>query len=77
MTTRIAHFKGLSLEDEGKLLSLSADQRRIVGESDKKAKSEYLAQAPNINHPGVKGHDKYKQYVDNMNASAKGDVKKH
>jgi hypothetical protein len=77
MESRISHFKGLSIEEEGKLLSLSTDQRRIVAESDGKHKKEYLAQAPNINNPGVKSHEKYKQYMDNMNASAKGDVKKH
>jgi hypothetical protein len=75
MESRIAHFKGLSVEEEGKLLSLSTDQRRIVAESDGKTKKDYLSQAPNINNPGVKSHEKYKQYMDSMNA--KGDVKKH
>lgn len=36
MSKRIDHFKGLSKEEESKLLSLSADQRRIVIETDKK-----------------------------------------
>jgi hypothetical protein len=36
MQQRIAHFKGLSAEEEGKLLSLDADQRRVVAEQDKK-----------------------------------------
>lgn len=36
MTTRIAHFKGLSAEEEGKLLSLSAEQRRTVADLDRK-----------------------------------------
>ena len=43
---RIEHFKGLSPEEEGKLLSLSKDQRRIVADNDRKAKNEYLATAP-------------------------------
>jgi hypothetical protein len=36
MAGRIAHFKGLSAEEESKLLSLSADQRRVVADLDRK-----------------------------------------
>jgi hypothetical protein len=36
MQSRIAHFKGLSAEEEGKLLSLNTDQRRVVAEQDRK-----------------------------------------
>lgn len=36
MEARINHFKGLSAEEESKLLSLTADQRRIIAEQDRK-----------------------------------------
>lgn len=36
MNNRIAHFKGLSKEDESKLLALTADQRRIIADQDRK-----------------------------------------
>jgi hypothetical protein len=36
MEARINHFKGLSPEEESKILSLTADQRRIVADQDKK-----------------------------------------
>jgi len=36
MGQRIAHFKGLTPEEEGKLLSLSVDQRRVVADLDRK-----------------------------------------
>jgi hypothetical protein len=36
MNNRIAHFKGLSKEEESKLLSLTADQRRIIADQDRK-----------------------------------------
>jgi hypothetical protein len=36
MASRIAHFKGLTPEEEGKLLSLNADQRRVVADLDRK-----------------------------------------
>eukprot|EP00347_Sterkiella_histriomuscorum_P013416 403364788 len=54
MQARIAHFKGLTPEEEGKLLSLSGDQKRVVADLDRKAKEDYLhhTQGPNI--PGLK-----------------------
>lgn len=36
INSRIAHFKGLSAEEESKLLSLTADQRRIIADQDRK-----------------------------------------
>ena len=36
MESRINHFKGLSAEEESKILSLTADQRRIIADQDKK-----------------------------------------
>ena len=36
MNNRISHFKGLSKEEESYLLSLTADQRRIIAEQDRK-----------------------------------------
>lgn len=36
MNRRITHFKGLSKEEESKLLSLTADQRRIIADQDRK-----------------------------------------
>ena len=36
MAQRIAHFKGLSAEEEGKLLSLNTEQRRVVADLDRK-----------------------------------------
>lgn len=36
MASRIAHFKGLSAEEEGKLLSLTTEQRRQVADLDRK-----------------------------------------
>lgn len=39
MQKRIAHFKGLSAEEESKLLSLTADQRRVIADLDRKYKN--------------------------------------
>ena len=67
MQSRIAHLKGLSAAEESKLLSLSTEQRRIVADQDRKAKVDYLGSAPNINNPGIKGHEKYRNFVDMVN----------
>jgi hypothetical protein len=36
MNSRISHFKGLSKEEESKLLSLTANQKRIISDQDRK-----------------------------------------
>lgn len=36
MNARISHFKGLSKEEESKLLSLTANQKRILADQDRK-----------------------------------------
>lgn len=75
MQQRIAHFKGLSSEDESKLLSLNAEQRRSVADNDRKAKLDYLGTVPNINNPGIKAHEKFKSFVDMVNNVHKSEVK--
>lgn len=75
MEKRIAHFKGLSQEDESKLLSLSSDQRRFVSDQDRKAKIDYLGAVPNVNNPGVKSHEKYKNFVDMVHNVHKTELK--
>ena len=75
MQARISHFKGLSPADESKLLSLSSEQRRTVADLDRKAKIDYLGQAPNINNPGVKSHEKYKQFADMVNSVHRSELK--
>jgi hypothetical protein len=62
----------LSKEEEGKLLSLSADQKKIVMDNDKKAKNEYLGTIPNVNNPGIKSHEKFKNFVDVIGTLTKG-----
>ena len=75
MQARIAHFKGLSPAEESKLLSLSAEQRRSIADLDRKAKIDYLGTAPNINNPGIKSHEKYKNFADMVNAVHRSELK--
>lgn len=64
MNKRIQEFKGLSSEDESRLLSLSPEQKKLIQDQDRKAKHDYLGTLPNIQNPGVKAHDKYKRYAE-------------
>jgi hypothetical protein len=75
MQNRIAHFKGLSAAEESKLLSLTPEQRRIIADQDRKAKVDYLGTAPNINNPGIKSHDKYRNFVDMVNNIHRSELK--
>lgn len=63
MQERLTRFQGMSAEEEAKLLSLSAQQKAIVAENDKKMKNEFLATAPAIAHGTVKNTEKYRAYV--------------
>ena len=38
----------------------------MIVDQDKRDKASFLASVPNINHPTVKGHDKYKSYVESI-----------
>lgn len=77
MNRRISEFKGLSSDEEGRLLALTPDQRRIIADQDRKTKNDYLGQAASINNAGVKAHEKYRRFQEAVNNIHKGDVKAH
>jgi len=67
---RTEAFKGLSAEEESKMLQLTADQKRIITTSDKATKAEFLSAQPKVSHAGVKAHPKFLQYVNSISHSA-------
>lgn len=67
---RTAEFKSLTPAQEGKLLALTADQKRVIADNDRKAKEEYLNAIPQISNPGVKMNAKFKAYTQSIGASA-------
>jgi hypothetical protein len=71
MAERLVRFKGLSIEEETKLLALSSEQKKVVAENDKKLKNEFLTTAPAITHGTVKGSEKYKSYITLVQNSTK------
>eukprot|EP00355_Strombidium_rassoulzadegani_P000955 CAMPEP_0168612474 /NCGR_PEP_ID=MMETSP0449_2-20121227/2938_1 /TAXON_ID=1082188 /ORGANISM="Strombidium rassoulzadegani, Strain ras09" /LENGTH=401 /DNA_ID=CAMNT_0008653045 /DNA_START=8 /DNA_END=1213 /DNA_ORIENTATION=- len=70
MKERLEKFKGLSAEEESKLLSLTPEQQKLVADNDRKLKNEFLHQAPQINHGAIKAHDKYKSYMSMVHSAA-------
>ena len=42
INNRVNAFKQLNSEEEGKLLSLNQDQKKIISEADKRDKQAYL-----------------------------------
>ena len=71
MTERLSRFKGMTKEEEGKMVSLKEEQRKIIAENDRKLKNEFLASPPHITHGSVKNHDKYKQYMGMVQAATR------
>jgi len=63
ISRRSKELKSLNAAEESKLLSLNADQKRIVAENDKKDKEAFLHQIPSISNPGIKMNPKFKAYA--------------
>lgn len=60
----------MSPAEESKMLSLTADQKRILADGDKKAKAEYLHAVPSISNPAVKMNPKFKAYTQSVGAGS-------
>ena len=63
INSRCSAYKSLSQKEEGDLLSLNADQKKIIADADRRDKAAFLAQQPNIPNAGVKTHPKYLAYT--------------
>ena len=68
--SRTEAYKGLTAEEESKLLALTADQKRIIAENDKMTKTEYLKQLPKLSHPTLKASEKFVNFTASIGASA-------
>ena len=69
INSRTEAYKGLSAEEESKLLSLTAEQKRIITENDKATKTEFLSQVPKLGHPSLKASEKYVQFTNAIGAA--------
>jgi len=59
VNNRTAAYASLSAAEESEMLSLTAEQKRLIGENDRRVKEDFLSRAPAINNPGVRMHPKF------------------
>ena len=71
---RSAKYEGLSSSEESKLLSLKKDQKRLIIQTDKASKEEYLSSPPSTQSQGLKAHPKFTAFVDYLGNLTKKDV---
>jgi len=57
-------LKKLTPEEEGKILSLTKQQKEIIQKADKSIKDEFVSAPPIVNSPSLKSHNKYKAFTD-------------
>ena len=68
VNAQLVPLKKLSKQEESLLFSLNADQKKLIADGDRRAKTAYLATAPSIASAGVKNSDVYKGIVSRMKA---------
>ncbi len=64
--SRIEPLKKLTANEESKIFSLSADQKRNIAENDHRSKIDYLARPPEVSSASVKNTDTYKHIITRM-----------
>ena len=68
VNAQLVPLKKLTKLEESTLFSLSADQKKLIADGDRRAKTEFLSAAPSIASAGVKNSDVYKGIVTRMKA---------
>ncbi len=56
----------ISADEESKLLSLTKDQRRILAESDKNQKYDYLSKPPAVKNASLKANSKMREFMEKV-----------
>ena len=69
INNRTEAYKGLTAEEETKLLMLTDAQKKAIVDQDKATKNQYLSATPSISNAGVKNSDKFKAYEATIGAS--------
>lgn len=66
VNSKLQPLKKLSKEEESLIFALTADQKKLVAESDHRAKVDYLSNPPNIASASVKNADVFKSITNRM-----------
>jgi hypothetical protein len=64
INSRVTAYKNMSIEEQGKLMALNNEQKRMISDADKREKSAFLGQTPNIQHASVRMHPKFVAYAE-------------
>ena len=59
VNNRTQAYANLSSAEESEMLMLTTEQKRLIGENDRRVKEEFLTKLPAINNPGVRMHPKF------------------
>lgn len=63
LAARTASLKALSPAEQGKLLSLTEDQKKSLAQMDRATKDAYLGAAPVVQSQGLKNHEKFVKHL--------------
>ena len=66
INSQLVPLKKLSKDEESKMFSLSADQKKLIAEGDARAKTEFLSAAPSIASASVKNTEIYRSITSRM-----------
>jgi len=66
INSHLQPLKKLSKEEESALFALTTDQKRLVAESDHRAKIDYLTSPPNVSSASVKSTEVFKSITNRM-----------
>jgi len=66
VNSQLQPLKKLSKEEESNMFALTGDQKKLVAESDYRAKLDYLSNPPNISSASVKNTEIFKSITNRM-----------
>jgi len=66
INSQLQPLKKLSKEEESRLFSLSADQKKLIAEGDARSKTEFLSAAPSIASASVKNTEIFRSITSRM-----------
>lgn len=74
LASRVAQLKEMTPQEESDLLSLSTDQKRSVAQMDRATRDAYLSAVPHVSSQGLKSHEKFNRFVNQLSNIGKKDV---
>jgi len=64
INSRVNAYKNMSMEEQGKLMALNNEQKKMIADADRRDKSAFLNQSPSIQHATVRQHPKFLSFAE-------------